>query len=147
MAGVTGAALMALWAPTAYAVTPVPFTIAEDVDFSDGGVNTFTATGPLCSSGTFVDDVTAVGGGHSPLPKANLLIESVYTCADGSGTFNMTKHVFLAVNDDGSSTNTGPISLHGGTGRYTALSGHGVDNGHAEGDNGVGQISGVIVGP
>jgi hypothetical protein len=72
----------------------------------------------------------------------------VYTCDDGSGTINATKHVFLTLNNDGSSSNTGPISFHGGTNQYSKLSGHGVDIGHATADGfGVGEISGVIVGP
>jgi hypothetical protein len=54
------------------------------------------------------------------------------------------KHVFITFTDDGS-TNTGPIQLLGGTGAYTELVGHGVDNGTTVGGTGVGQISGFIV--
>jgi hypothetical protein len=72
------------------------------------------------------------------------VIRTVYTCDDGSGTFNALKHVFITFTDDGS-TNTGPIQLLGGTGAYTELVGHGVDNGTTVGDTGVGQISGFIV--
>jgi hypothetical protein len=136
-------------AAAAQAAEPVPFTITEQINFATGEA-TFTATGPLCPSGTFVDDVQVV----APSPESsrgadssggfNLVIRTVYTCDDGSGTFNALKHVFITFSDD-SSTNTGPIQLLGGTGAYTDLAGHGVDNGTASGDTGVGQISGFVV--
>lgn len=130
---------------TAQAAAPQPFTITEQVNFNTG-FNTFTTTGPLCASGTFVDEVTAVGGSPDHTSKINLLIKTVYTCADGSGTFNAKKHVFLTLNGDDTTTNTGPISFHRGTGQFNSLAGHGVDNGRSTADGfGVGQISGVIV--
>jgi hypothetical protein len=128
-------------APAAHASALTPFTITESVDFADGN-NTFTATGGLCPSGTFTDDVhTSASGGSSG--GFNLLIRTVYTCNDGSGSFYAQKHVFLTFTETGS-TNTGPITLMGGTGAYATLSGHGVDNGVAVGDHGVGRISGVL---
>ena len=131
----------------AQAAAPVPFTITEEINFVTG-VFTFTATGPLCPSGTFVDDVKVVAPPEPQGPESsgglNLLIRTVYTCDDGSGTFNALKHVFITFTDDGS-TNTGPIQLLGGTGAYTELVGHGVDNGTTLGDTGVGQISGFVV--
>ena len=136
-------------ATSAHAAAPVPFTITEQVNFATG-FNTFTATGPLCPSGTFVDDVTT----FAPNPSSsgidasggfNLVIHTVYTCDDGSGTFNALKHVFLTFTSENSATNTGPIQLLGGTGAYTQLVGHGVDNGTATDDTGVGEISGFIV--
>jgi hypothetical protein len=36
------------------------------------------------------------------------VLTTVYTCADGSGTFFAQKHVLVSDNEDGSSTNTGP---------------------------------------
>jgi len=142
---VAAGAFVGLGAPTAAAAPPEPFTITERVDFSEGGVDTFTATGALCPSGTF-DDQVAAGGGHPDTTgKFNLLIRTVYTCDDGSGSFYAQKHVFVTLNEDGSSTNTGPITLHGGTGDYATLSGHGVDSGTATADGlGVGNISGVL---
>jgi hypothetical protein len=133
-------------AASAQAAEPVPFTITEQINFATG-VFTFTATGPLCPSGTFVDDVKVFAPGEETQGaegELNLLIRTVYTCDDGSGTFNALKHVFITFTDD-SLTNTGPIQLLGGTGAYTELVGHGVDNGTASGDTGVGQISGFIV--
>jgi hypothetical protein len=128
---------------SANAAEQVPFTITEQVNFANP-VNTFTATGPLCPSGTFVDTVATFGGqpGH---PKVNLRVTTVYTCDDGSGTFNMLKHVFVVGNPDGSFSNTGPAQILGGTGAYAGLIGHGVDNGSGSGDTAVGQITGWVL--
>jgi hypothetical protein len=140
-------ALLAFTAPAAHAAAPEPFIINEDLDFVNE-VFTFTTPpdGPLCPSGTFADEVKAVGGVNVPtLPKANILIETVYTCDDGSGTFFAQKHVFLIISEDGSQTNTGPISFKGGTGDYAGLSGHGVDTGSVTAEQiGVATISGVL---
>jgi hypothetical protein len=127
----------------AQAAEQVPFTITEQINFATGDF-TFTATGPLCPSGTFVDTVATVADGQSGQPKLNLLITTVYTCDDGSGTFNMLKHVFLEFTENGS-TSTGPVQILGGTGAYAGLIGHGVDNGTASGDTGVGQITGWVL--
>jgi hypothetical protein len=133
-------------AASAQAAERVAFTITEYVDFAEGGVDTFAATGSLCPSGTFEDTVIAAGGANSDVPRLSLLIRTVYTCDDGSGTFNMQKHVLLVFNSDGSSSNTGPVQLHGGTGAYTDLIGHGVDNGFsATGATGLGQIEGWTI--
>jgi hypothetical protein len=127
----------------AQAAEQVPFTITEQINFATGDF-TFTATGPLCPSGTFVDTVATVADGQSGQPKLNLLITTVYTCDDGSGTFNMLKHVFLEFTENGS-TSTGPVQILGGTGAYAGLIGHGVDNGTASGDTGVGRITGWVL--
>jgi hypothetical protein len=84
--------------PPAGAAAPVPFTVDDHVDFNTG-VATFTATGPLCASGTFVDDTRVVAGSPT-IPKANVLVTSVYTCDDGSGTFNLLKHLFITFGPD-----------------------------------------------
>jgi hypothetical protein len=129
---------------SANAAEQVPFTITEQVNFATG-VNTFTATGPLCPSGTFVDTVATFAGGQSGQPKVELRITTVYTCDDGSGTFDMLKHVFVVGNPDGSFSNTGPVQILGGTGAYAGLIGHGVDNGTGSGDTAVGQITGWVL--
>ena len=142
---VAAGALVGLGAPTAAAAPPEPFTITENINFNTGETS-FTATGgTLCPSGTFEDQVETFGGHPDTTGKFNLRISTVFTCEDGSGTFNAQKHVFITLNDDGSSTNTGPITLRGGTGDYTTLRGHGVDVGTATADGmGVGNISGVV---
>ena len=130
-------------ATSATAAAPVPFTITEHVNFATG-INTFTATAPLCPSGTFVDDVRVFAGHPDSTGMTNLLIRTVYTCDDGSGSFFALKHVFITFVDENSFTNTGPTQLLGGTGAYAQLVGHGIDNGAAAGDTGAGQISGFI---
>ena len=127
----------------AQAAQQIPFTITEQLSLT--ATNTFTAAGPLCPSGTFIDTVVAVGGAQSNQPKIELLIRTVYTCDDGSGTFDVLKHVFLAINPDGSATNTGPVQIVGGTGAYASLVGHGEDNGSNSGSTGVGLITGWLL--
>ena len=145
VAGVAVGLLASLGAvASAGAATQVPFAVTEQVDFAPGGVNTFTATGPLCPSGTFVDTLVAAGDVKSPT-KGIAVLRTVYTCDDGSGTFNMLKHVFITVTSPDSFVNTGPVQLLGGTGAFTTLTGHGVDNGATTGTNGVGRISGWIL--
>ena len=147
----SAAALVPGPAPAAAAAAAVtPFSITEVVDFSGAGDNTFTATGALCPAGTFTDEVhnvapnsgSARGPDHSG--GINLQIDTVYTCADGTGSFAAMKSIRLTFTEDGT-TSTGPIQLQGGTGTYRNLSGHGVDDGVSSGDTGLGTITGVIV--
>jgi hypothetical protein len=132
---------------SASAATQVPFTITEtNIVFTDeNDYGDFTATGPLCPAGTFVDSYRALAGLRGQQfqhPVVAVLTETVYICSDGSGTFNMQKHIRLVALPPGID-NTGPVSLQGGTGAYMGLTGYGVDNGI----NGDGHISGYIVQP
>ena len=143
---VAATALLTLGAPAAEAAPPEPFAITETIDGA-ARVFTFEATGgTLCPSGTFQDEVESIGGNPDRTGKLNILVRTIYTCDDGSGTFNARKHFFITVVDeDGSITNTGPITFHGGTGDYTGLSGHGTLVGFTDADlQGVGNISGVL---
>ena len=126
------------------AATQVPFTITETniVFLGDSDIGDFTTTGPLCPAGTFPDTYRALAGIQGKPGVVTVLAETVYTCADGSGTFNMQKHIRLAATPPGID-NTGSVSFLGGTGTYVGLTGYGVDNGI----NGVGHISGYIVQP
>jgi hypothetical protein len=123
-------------AASAQAAASVSFTINEQITLGPDGqpvLQTFTATGPLCASGTFVDTVQATqpepaqGPGHSG--QFTLILRSVYTCDDGSGTFNALKELIGTFSGPDTVTATGPIQLLGGTGAFTDLRGHGVDNG------------------
>lgn len=135
---------MALGAPAAEAALPEPSTITETID-GIGREFTFEATGALCPTGTFEDVVESIGGNPDTTGKLNILVRTVYTCDDGSGTFEAQKHFFITVMEDGSITNTGPITFHGGTGDYARLSGHGTLMGATDADlQGVGNISGVL---
>ena len=140
---VAAGALLVVAAPAAVAAPPVPFTITESID-NNAGAFSFTASSPLCPSGTFEDELLAAGGGE-PTNKGNFLVRTVYTCDNNGDTFFAQKHAFAKFNADGSTTNTGPITLQGGTGAFTGLSGHGVDNGTANAAGiAVGEISGVL---
>jgi hypothetical protein len=132
---------------SAAAATQVPFTITETniQFFDDYDIGDFTTTGPLCPSGTFLDTYRALAGiqgQHFQHPVVNVTVDTVYTCADGSGTFFLLKQVRLVATPPGID-NTGPVSFKGGTGAYVGLTGYGVDNGI----NGDGHISGYIVQP
>jgi hypothetical protein len=141
-----GLLVLSVVAEPAHAAAQVPFTVNEQVNF-DTGVFTFTATDPLCPTGTFEDDVSVAAFAHSDRARSgglNLLIHTTFTCADGSGTINMLKHVFITFTDDGS-TNSGPVQILGGTGDYQGIVGHGTDIGSSNGPTGVGTITGFVV--
>jgi len=123
----------------ANAAAPAPFTMTDEV-IPDAGVFTFTATGPLCASGTFVDDVTAAGFAHSDQARSDggfVLIRSTYTCDDGSGTFEMLKHLTLTFTESGF-TDSGPVEFLGGSGAYAGMTGHGFTNGGTDAGSGIG---------
>ena len=138
-------AIIASVAPSAEAAAPEPFTIEETINFGTGTFE-FEATGALCESGTFVDEPRVFAGGPSS-GRFNLVIDTVYTCADESGTFFAQKHVHIVFGEGDSRTNTGPIQLQGGTGDYAGLRGHGFNTGVAVGDEATGTITGYIVSP
>jgi hypothetical protein len=115
------AAVAAFALPTTASATPrTPVTVTVLADFS-GPVpqGTFTATSPLCSSGSFVSEPIAGGGG---------LVASAFTglqhfsCDDASGTFTIQFHPQVHPPDfvDG-----GPWVALGGTGAYDGLRGSG----------------------
>jgi hypothetical protein len=148
--GATVMGLLAVFviAQPAHAAENVPFTITENIDF-EAEVFTFEATEPLCPLGTFEDDVAVAAFAHSEQARSggfNLLIRATFTCDDGSGTFDMLKHVFITFAEDGSSTSTGPVQIVGGTGDYEGIIGHGVDVGAASAEGiGEGHITGFVV--
>lgn len=123
----------------ANAAAPVPFTMTDHVD-NNAGVFTFTTTGPLCASGTFVDDVRVLAFPHSDHARSGggfVLIRSTYFCDDGSGTFEMLKHLTLTDTENGF-TDAGPVEVLGGTGAYAGIMGHGFGVGGTNVDSGIG---------
>ena len=100
-------------APSASAQEP---TIVTDITFPEEGnpFGTFTASDPLCPSGTFVDQASGFGA-----------IRENFTCADGSGTFTILFHPQLTPVTPADCGNAGPFAVIGGTGDYAQLSGHG----------------------
>jgi hypothetical protein len=157
---VAAAGAVALLAPlgaaaSAQAAASVPFTINEQITLGPDGqpvLQKFTVTqGPLCRSGIFVDTVQATqpepaqGPGHSG--QFTLIVRSVYTCDDGSGTFNALKELIGTFSGPDTVTAKGPIQLLGGTGAFTDLRGHGVDTGSIDFAAGTatGTDTGVVV--
>jgi hypothetical protein len=127
-----------------------PFTITDTIDFRTGAT-AFTTTGPLCASGTYADDILAFGAPAAPsVPHsltndgANVLIRTVFTCADGSGTFTGLKHFQLVFSSDTTFTTKGQLQLQGGTGAYIGLSGHGTVLGRVVDEVGGGFTTGVL---
>lgn len=91
----------------------------------------FTATGPLCPSGTFVDDYR-----HESAPgakyKMTITGTAVYTCDDGSGTFTAKKNTHIQFLPDYTATAVSPFQTIGGTGDYEGLRGSGTNVGLAD---------------
>jgi len=153
------AGAVALLAPlgaavSAQAAASVPFTINEQTTLGPDGqpvLQTFTATRPLCPEGTYVDTVQATQPDHAQGPghsgQFTLIVRSVYTCKDGSGTFNALKELIGTFSGPDTVTATGPIQLLGGTGAFTDLRGHGVDTGSIDFATGTatGTDTGVVV--
>ena len=148
LAAAAGALAALAVAGSAQAAAPVPFTFTETIDFETGVGHFTTTTGPLCESGTFSDDDV-----HARFPQSEnansgggiILIRSTYTCADGSGTFNATKHLTLRFTETGFTT-VGPFVIHGGTSAYADLNGHGVSDGATDSstNTGGGVTTGVV---
>jgi hypothetical protein len=115
------AALVAVGLPTAAAATPsTPVSITVLVDFS-GAVpqGTFTATSPLCSTGSFITE--PIGGGGGAIAFA-FVGRQHFTCDDGSGGFTIQFH---PQDQPPEFATEGPWSGLGGTGAYAGLRGHG----------------------
>jgi hypothetical protein len=122
------AATLALAALPAQADSPQPITITTAIVFSAPPQGTFTATGPICASGTFVDEFIAGGGGfRAPRPAAYALtVRKHLTCADGSGTLTIQFHPQFNPSSPLTFDESGPWTIFGrGTGQYENLEGHG----------------------
>lgn len=108
-------------APSAQGQAPA---IVTDITFPEGGepFGTFTASEPLCPSGTFVDEF--VGGGGGAFSHA-ATVRKMFTCADGSGTFTILFHPQHTPATPPGCEEAGPFAVVGGTGDYARLRGHG----------------------
>jgi hypothetical protein len=106
--------------PAASAQEP---TIVTDITFPEEGepFGTFTASAPLCPSGTFVDEFVGGGGNF----YGGLTVRKHFTCADGSGTFTILFHPQFTPATPEDCGQAGPFSVVGGTGAYAQLRGHG----------------------
>ncbi len=118
------------------------FAIVEDIDF-DADRFAFTALPPLCPAGTFTDDVTFI---DSTDTYVKLDITSVYSCADGSGSFNARKRIKITFVAETTSFATGTVKLGRGTGKYRGLEGVGVNSGTTIGADGQAATTGKLTG-
>jgi hypothetical protein len=98
--GVTGASAGGMQSAPPEQITIVDTVTAQT---SDGNSGTFTASGLVCPTGTFVDVETS------------LAISTTRTCNDGSGEFDAK----------GFASQGGLYTITDGTGHYTDLRGHG----------------------
>jgi hypothetical protein len=113
--------VVAVALPTAAAATPpAAVTITVIADFG-GPVphGTFTATAPLCPSGTFVTEPIAGGGGEVASAFTGL---QHFSCDNASGTFTIQFHPQVHPPDF---IDQGPWAARGGTGAYDDLRGSG----------------------
>lgn len=107
-------------APIALAGSPAPVRITLDADFSTG-VETFTATGGFCPSGTAeTTDLWIVGNGWHAL---SFHVEKTLTCGDGSGTLRISLN---AATHAGSGGDQGGWRVAGGTGDWDGATGGGL---------------------
>jgi hypothetical protein len=106
IAALAGCAAATVGMGSAAAATQVPFTITETniQFFPDYDTGDFTTTGPLCPAGTFLDTYRALAGIQGKPAVVTVLTETVYTCADGSGTFHLLKHGRLVATRPGQTT-------------------------------------------
>src|SRR5690242_10471515 len=88
-------------APVAAAAPPAGVTIVSNVTFNPDGPNfgDFTATGAavdsgrMCASGTFEDFGIKFAGFQGHQGDVQLQVFKTFTCADGSGTFDVKMQI------------------------------------------------------
>ena len=100
------------------------FSITEHV--SSVGT-TFTATGPLCASGTVTDRPFAVNLNRQHTVQLRV-VQSTFTCDDGSGAFFAVQKL-IRIQPHGKATDNGTAVFRGGTGLYGTVAGKGTDHG------------------
>ena len=90
-------------------------------------LGTFTASAPLCPSGTFVDEVVGGGGAfHSAhVFFGAVTVHKLFTCADGTGTFTIQFHTQFTPATAAGCERIRPVCRVDGTGAYAQLRGHG----------------------
>ena len=130
--GLMLASVGAVWAApgSATAASPQSVTIVSHVTFNPDGPNygdfvtsgDATDSGPICTSGTFVDTAIRFAGFQSDRGIVQLQVVKEFTCGDGTGTF-IVKLQIQANFDTGIESFTWVVL--GGTGDYASLQGAG----------------------
>jgi hypothetical protein len=118
--------LVVVAAPATAATPPTPVTITGTVIFPESGpaTGTFTASAPLCPSGT-IEVLGGVFVGFQSNQFARIGVRQLFTCNDGSGSFVLQ----LTVRLDPTGTTTFRWSVLSGTGDYAKLHGTGTGTG------------------
>jgi hypothetical protein len=132
-----GVLLLALTAPTVAAVGRVAITL--DSNFVTG-VETFTANGPFCDSGTAETPwIFFAGSDHSRAGSFHLA--KILTCDGGSGTLTIRVDAATVF---GSPIDQGGWSVESGTGDYAGASGGGMLLGNYYDEGVVDHYTGVL---
>ena len=124
-----GALVISVAWPVA-AGAPEAVTIVSDVTFVEGGPNigSFTTSGDaadsgaICPAGSFEDTSIRFAGGQARTGIVQLQVFKIFTCDDGSGTFDVKMQI-QANFDTGIETFTWVVT--GGSGDYASLHGAG----------------------
>jgi len=107
----------------ASAAVPTQATITTTVVFGQGPPHgTFSATAPLCASGTIADQLITVGGGGESF---SFIVSRTFTCSDNSGTFTLLLVLHGNASTPASCQLAGQFSVVAGTRSFATLSGHG----------------------
>jgi len=112
-----------LFAAPVQATAPADVLIQIDTTVPSEGLpfGPFTATGPVCPSGTTVD-VFGKSVGFASGNRLQILVVKQFTCADGSGTFSLLFRVHITFEPF---SDTFTWTVVDGTGAYTRLHGSG----------------------
>jgi hypothetical protein len=118
---VVGVLSFAILTQRAHASPSQSVTITTYLNFTEAPqppYGTFVASGVVCPSGSFYDEVHTIAGGGG---EHNVLVRETYTCDDGSGSFTIqfdAKYPRL-------NTGSVPWKVIDGVGVYSALHGTG----------------------
>jgi len=113
-----------LFSTSVVAEMPQSVMIHTQIVFNSPADGIFTATEPLCPSGEFITVQYIFN--PSQLHGHGFMVEALYTCDDGSGTFNIQYHPVSQGWLDPEFLLTGPWAVvKGGTGKFTRLTGSG----------------------
>ena len=105
----------------AHADTPQPVVIQTQVTFMPTPEGTFTASAPLCASGTVITLRQVL----NPSVDHGWSAVEEFTCDDNSGTFVLQYHPQLRDDPDFRASGPWTVVVGNGTNRYVQLSGHG----------------------
>jgi hypothetical protein len=119
--GIAAAVLSAAFLVATPAEATEPQDVLIEIQTTGSGDGPFTATGPVCASGTTSTPLRLTAGFQSG-SGGNILVAKEFTCDDGSGSFVLLLRVKIAFDPFSDSFTW---SVLGGTGAYAGLHGSG----------------------